>query len=55
MEIPARHVRKGDCIIRDVVPGGRILVFVDYPGLGLTHTGGCNRPLSLFETEAGEA
>jgi len=41
MEIPARHVRKGDCIIRDVVPGGRVLVFVDYPDLGLTHRPAC--------------
>jgi len=36
MEIPARHPRSGDCIIREVLPGGlRVKVLVDYPALGL--------------------
>jgi len=64
MEIPARHVRKGDCIIRDVVPGGRVLVFVDYPDLGLTHRPACldelvdrrtGGPISLDAPPAREA
>lgn len=37
MEIPARHSRKGDCIIRERAPTlGRVKVLVDYPDLGLT-------------------
>ena len=37
MEIPARHLRKGDCIIREVTPTlGRVKVLVDYPDLGLS-------------------
>ncbi|NLH74683.1 MAG: hypothetical protein GX456_16670 [Verrucomicrobia bacterium] len=36
MEIPARHPRKGDCIIRERAPTlGRVKVLVDYPDLGL--------------------
>lgn len=36
MEIPARHPRSGDCIIREVHPGSlRVKVAVDYPALGL--------------------
>lgn len=36
MEIPARHPRTGDCIIREALPGGlRVKVLVDYPTLGL--------------------
>jgi hypothetical protein len=37
MEIPARHPRKGDCIIREQTHGsGRAMVLVDYPLLTLT-------------------
>ena len=36
MEIPARHPRKGDCLIREIAPTlGRMKVLVDYPDLGL--------------------
>jgi hypothetical protein len=36
MEIPARHPRKGDCVIRDLAHTlGRVMVLVDYPDLGL--------------------
>ena len=36
MEIPARHPRVGNCLIREVIPtSGRVKVLVDYPGLGL--------------------
>lgn len=36
MEIPARHPRKGDCVIREVTTLlGRVKVLVDYPDLGL--------------------
>lgn len=41
MEISARHLRKGDCIIREAIPGGRVLVLVDYPDLGLTRRPAC--------------
>lgn len=38
MELPARHPRKGDCVIRERAHTlGRIKVFVDYPDLGLSH------------------
>ena len=37
MEIPARHPRKGDCIIRERTQMlGRRSVLVDYPELGLS-------------------
>ncbi len=37
MEIPARHPRKGDCIIRERTNTlGRVKVLVDYPDLGLS-------------------
>ena len=37
MEIPARHPRKGDCIIRERVQMlGRVKVLVDYPDLGIS-------------------
>jgi hypothetical protein len=37
MELPARHPRKGDCVIRERAHTlGRIKVFVDYPDLGLS-------------------
>lgn len=36
MEIPARHPRTGDCIIREATSAGpRVKVLVDYPALGL--------------------
>ena len=45
MEIPARHPRKGDCVIRERAQTlGRIKVLVDYPDLGL-----CRRPEYLDE------
>jgi hypothetical protein len=45
MELPARHARKGDCIIRGVAStSGRVKVFVDYPDLNL-----CGRPEFLDE------
>jgi hypothetical protein len=57
MEIPARHPRSGDCIIREVLPGGlRVKVVVDYPALGLRRQTECldelvdpqtGRPISL--------
>ncbi len=37
MEIPARHPKKGDCIIRECThPLGRVRVLVDYPNLGIS-------------------
>lgn len=37
MDIPARHPRKGDCIIRErALTLGRVKVLVDYPDLGLS-------------------
>jgi len=37
MEIPARHPRKGDCIIRERTNTlGRVKVLVDYPDLGVS-------------------
>lgn len=37
MEIPARHPRKGDCVIREVLStSGRVKLSVDYPDLGTT-------------------
>jgi len=37
MEIPARHPRGGDCVIREILPSIlRVKVLVDYPQLGLS-------------------
>ena len=37
MEIPARHPRKGDCVIRERTQTlGRVKVLVDYPDLGVS-------------------
>lgn len=54
MEIPARHPKKGDCIIRERTQAlGRVKVLVDYPDLGVSR-----RPEyldELLDRETGQA